>query len=122
MRNALCLLLCFVCQAAMASIPDIFSRSINPADLIPVQIYNNRSRGYAIKMNTHADYCGQPVNSGSCSYQENELWYLVGTADSFKMYNHTAGLALALTLVSDNTSSSAILTALATPLPRKQAA
>ena len=116
MRNALCLLLCFVCQAAMASIPDIFSRSINPADLIPVQIYNNRSRGYAIKMNTHADYCGQPVNSGSCSYQENELWYLVGTADSFKMYNHTAGLALALTLVSDNTSSSAILTAEGTPL------
>ena len=90
---------------------DLFSVSTAETDLIPVQICNNRSKSYVIKMNTLSNYCGQPVNSGNCGYQENELWYLVGTADSFKMYSHTAGMELALTLTQDEQNSAAILTA-----------
>ena len=115
-KGILCLLLSLVCNTTMATSLDIFSASTHPKDLIPVQIYNNRSKGYAIKMNTHADYREQPVNSGSCSYQENELWYLVGTADSFKMYNHTTGMAWALTLAGDSQNSAAMLTTDGTPL------
>ena len=89
---------------------DIFSASTAAADLVPVQLTNHRSKGYAIKMNTSVDYTGKSVNSGSCSYLENELWYLVGTAESFKMYSHTAGTALAVTLAADGPGAAATLT------------
>lgn len=109
MKIMLCLLLGFVANVAVAAVPNIFSVSTASADLVPVQIYNNRSKGYAIKMNATDDYSGKAVNSGSCGYQGNELWYLVGTAESFKMYSHVAGFSLSLTLAGDAPSAAATL-------------
>ena len=111
-----CLLMALVCKVAMATTPEIFSASTNSDDLVPVQIYNHRSKGYAIRMNTATDYAGKAVNSGSCGYLENEMWYLVGTAESFKMYSHTAGMDLALTLTGDGAGAAATLTAAGTEL------
>ena len=112
---ALCFFASLVSHMAWAT-TDIFSASTAESDLIPVQLCNNRSKGYAIKMNTSTDYAGKSINSGSCGYLENELWYLVGTVDSFKMYSHTAGTALALTLADDSQGSAATLTTGGTPL------
>ncbi|MBE6308225.1 MAG: hypothetical protein E7087_02805 [Bacteroidales bacterium] len=93
---------------------DIFSPSL--ASPIPVAIYNNRNKGYSIKMNAAASYAGNAVNSGSSIYGENEIWYLVGTAESFKMYSCTAGNALAVTLAGTGSGSAATLTANGTDL------
>ena len=118
-QHVLSLALCFFASLVPHMVwatTDIFSASTAESDLIPVQLCNNRSKGYAIKMNTSTDYAGKSINSGSCGYLENELWYLVGTADSFKMYSHTAGTALALTLADDSQGSAATLTTGGTPL------
>ena len=95
---------------------NIFSASTAEEDLIPVQVYNNRDKGYSIKMNAADSYAGKAVNSGSCSFGENEIWYLVGTAESFKMYCHTAGTSLAITLASANQNAETSLTANGTDL------
>ena len=116
LKSTLCLLMALACKVAVAAVPEIFSASTNSDDLIPVQIYNHRSKGYAIKMNASDNYAGKPVNSGPCGYQENEVWYLVGTTESFKMYSHTAGMDLALTLGSDGANAAATLTAAGTEL------
>ena len=116
MKTMLCLLLGFVASVAVAAMPNIFSVSTASADLVPVQIYNNRSKGYAIKMNATDDYSGKAVNSGSCGYQEGEIWYLVGTASSFKMYSHVAGFSLSLTLSGDGSSAAATLSPKGTEL------
>ena len=93
---------------------DIFSSSLeNP---IPVAIYNNRDKAYAIKMNAAAAYTDNAVNSGSSAYGENEIWYLVGTPESFKMYSRTAGNTLAVTLAGTGSGSAATLTATGTDL------
>ena len=105
-----------VCHTAMATTPEIFSASTHPNDLIPVQVYNNRSKGYAIKMNPATDYADKAVNSGSCGYLTDEVWYLVGTAESFKMYSHTAGMKLALTLSGTTDGAAATLTPSGTEL------
>ena len=67
---------------------------------VPVQLYNNRDRNYVIKMNPVNSYVGKPVNSGVCAYAPDELWYLIGTPDSFVMYNHVVGMELALAVES----------------------
>lgn len=67
---------------------------------VPVQLYNNRDRSYVIKMNPVNSYVGKPVNSGVCAYAPDELWYLIGTPDSFVMYNHVVGMELALAVES----------------------
>ena len=95
---------------------DFFSASIAEKDLIPVQIYNNRDKGYVIKMNAADNYDGKAINSGSCSYGENEIWYLVGTAESFKMYSYTAGTTLALTLAGNAQEAAATLSTNGTEL------
>ena len=77
------------------STEQFFSKSFKKG--IPVQITNNRNKEYAIKLNGKA--CnGQAVNSGNATYEENEIWHLVGTADEFKMYSVVAGKGLALKL------------------------
>ena len=116
LKPLLCLFLGLACKAAVASTPEIFSASIHSSELVPVQIYNHRSKSYAIKMNAATDYAGKAVNSGSCGYQDNEVWYLVGTAESFKMYSHVAGMALALTLSGDGSNAAATLSAVGTEL------
>ncbi len=86
---------------------DIFSPDLqNP---VPVRINNNRNQAYAIKMNAADSYTGNAVNSGTGSYGENEIWYLVGTAESFKMYSRTAGTNLAVKLAGTNSGDAATL-------------
>ncbi len=93
---------------------DVFSADLsNP---VPVRLYNSRDKGYAIKMNTAASYTGNAVNSGNGTYGENEIWYLVGTSESFKMYCRTAGADLAVTLAGTGSGSAATLTANGTDL------
>ncbi|MBQ8271120.1 MAG: glycoside hydrolase N-terminal domain-containing protein [Bacteroidaceae bacterium] len=93
---------------------DIFSSSLeNP---IPVAIYNNRDKAYSIKMNAASSYTGNAINSGSSIYGENEIWYLVGTPESFKMYSRTAGNTLAVTLAGTGSGSVATLTTTGTDL------
>ena len=116
LKPLLYLFLGLTCKAAVASTPEIFSASTHSSELVPVQIYNHRSKSYAIKMNAATDYAGKAVNSGSCGYQDNEVWYLVGTAESFKMYSHVAGMALALTLSGDGSNAAATLSAVGTEL------
>lgn len=87
---------------------DIFSADLN--NLVPIRVYNNRDKGYAIKMNAADSYSGKAVNSGSSTYGENEIWYLVGTAESFKMYSRTAGTSFAVTLAGTAGGSAATLT------------
>ena len=60
----------------------------------PVQIPNNRDKGYAIKLGGD----GATVTSGNASYSEEEIWYLVGDADQFRLYNMKGGKKLALKL------------------------
>lgn len=115
-KGILCVLFSLVFHPTIADTPDIFSLSTAEDDLVPVQIYNNRDKGYAIKMHATDDYNSKAVNSGDCSYHESEIWYLVGTADSFKMYSHTAGMSLALTLTGDGPDAAALLTANGTDL------
>lgn len=86
----------------------IFSSDLN--NLVPVRVNNSNNKGYAIKMNTADSYAGKAVNSGNTdSYDENEIWYLVGNASSFKMYNKVAGTALALKLDGTGENSAATL-------------
>ena len=115
LRISLFLLGSLIVNASWATI-NIFSASTAKTDLIPVQIRNNRSKGYTIKMNTAPEYLGKPINSGNCGYQENEVWYLVGTAESFKMYSHTAGMNLALALDGDGPNATATLSTEGTEL------
>ena len=101
LRSSLLLLISITCNTLWATDTlTFFSKSTNSCDLIPVRISNNAkaSKGYAIKMNTADDYTGKAVNSGNGSYEDNEIWYLVGDSSSFKMYSHKAGSGFALTL------------------------
>lgn len=114
LKSTLLLLLGMLCNAVWANSPlAFFSKSTDIADLIPVRIsnYAHASKGYAIKMNLADNYAGNAVNSGNGSYEENEIWYLVGNASSFKMYSHTVGTSLALTLNGTDAGSAATLTA-----------
>ena len=119
LKSALFLLLGMVCNAAWANDTlTFFSKSANATDLVPVRIsnYANGSKGYAIKVNCSDNYAGKAVNSGNGSYEENEIWYLVGDASSFKMHSHTAGSSLAVTLSGTSEGAAATLTPSGTEL------
>ena len=88
---------------------NIFSESFKKG--IPVQITNNRDKGYAIRL---ADD-GVTVTSGNASYSEEEIWYLVGNAGQFRLYSLKGGKKLALKL--DGTAAEAA----ATMCPAKEA-
>ena len=90
----------------------IFSKSF--AKGTPVQITNNRDKGYAIRLSDD----GITVTSGSTSYSEQEIWYLVGNAESFTLYSHKAGKRVALKLESNDSGAAAKMgkTSDATPL------
>lgn len=76
---------------------------------IPVQVYNSRNKDYVIRMNSADNYSGKDVNSGKNLFHENEIWYLVGDASSFKMYSRVAGKDLALKLAGTQSGSAASL-------------
>lgn len=85
------------------NIETIFSKSLKNGT--PVQITNNRDKGYSIKFNSAKIPAGMPVQSGSASYTTEDIWYLVGDANGFKMYSHNTGKKYALKL--DGTSNEA---------------
>ena len=90
--------------------------SANLENLVPVHIYNTRNTNYTICLNEANGYAGHAVNSGTTDYTLNEVWYLVGTAESFKMYSYNAGVNLALTLAGTGRGSAATMTATGTDL------
>ena len=90
---------------------DIFSTSLDEA--VPVQIYNNRSKNYDIRLNTADSYSGHTVNSAASTYGEGEVWYLVGNESSFKLYNRVAGETLAVKLAGTSSGSAATMVAAA---------
>lgn len=88
---------------ATYSQPGFFSNSFSKGT--PVHISNNRDKAYAIK----AAKAGEAVKSGTSAYTADEIWYLVGTADGFKMYNHATGKKRALKLESSESGAAAIM-------------
>ncbi len=74
--------------------PSFFSANTAENDLVPVRIRNVRNGEYTLRLNASDNYTGKAVNSGKTAYGENEIWYLVGTEESFKIYNRVAGTGL----------------------------
>ena len=101
---ALAVMLSFTASALAGSnaVEGIFSKSFKKG--IPVLITNNRDKGYSIK----ADRSDMPVKSGMASYTAEDIWYLVGNADAFKLYSHTFGGRYAVRL--EETGSGAAAT------------
>ena len=91
----------------------VFSSSFKKGK--PVQITNNRDKGFSIKFNDKNNIAGEAVKSGATSYTTEDIWYLVGNAENFKMYSHVAGSKYALKL--DGTESGVA----ATMVPEKEA-
>ena len=65
----------------------------------PVLITNNRDKSFSIKFGNIKSPTGMPVKSGAASYTTDDIWYLVGNADGFKMYNHNAVKNMPLNLM-----------------------
>ena len=87
--------------------PDFFSASTAAGDLVPVRIRNVRNGEYTLRLNASDNYTGKAVNSGKTAYGENEIWYLVGTEESFKIYNRVAGTGLHMVLAGTGGGSAA---------------
>ena len=98
-------LLTAAATATMAFAQESTLFSASPAKGTPVQISSNRDKGYVIKSNGGPRAAEMPVASGMASYTADEVWYLVGDADGFRLYNHESGDKLALKL--GNVSSGA---------------
>ena len=84
-----------------------FSASTAENDLVPVRIRNVRNGEYTLRLNASDNYTGKAVNSGKTAYGENEIWYLVGTEESFKIYNRVAGTGLHMVLAGTGSGSAA---------------
>lgn len=102
------MLFCFTTYvfAGNRNLEKIFSESFKKG--IPVQITNYRDKGFAIRFNSNGNITEEPVGSGMASYTTEEFWYLVGNADAFKLYSHSAGKKHALKL--ENTEEGAVAT------------
>ena len=88
--------------------PAFFSKSTKAEDLVPVRIRNVRNNDYTIRLNTpNNGYTGQAINSGVTAYGENEIWYLVGNEESFKIYHRIAGTDLHIVLAGTSENSAA---------------
>lgn len=92
-----------VSMATAQTLNDIFSATF--AKGIPVHITNNRDKGFAIK----TDINGNAVTSRNASYTTDEIWYLVGDASGFKLYNNNTGKKKALKLEGNESGSAAIM-------------
>ncbi len=99
--------------------PSFFGATL--AEAAPVQIYNDDNNSYFIKLNAVNDFANKALNSGACTYTENEMWYFVGTSDNFLMYNHKAGADYAVKVAGTGDGSAATMVAVAdaTPLQLK---
>ena len=87
--------------------PSFFSATTAENDLVPVRIRNVRNGEYTLRLNASDNYTGKAVNSGKTAYGENEIWYLVGTEESFKIYNRVAGTGLHMVLAGTGGGSAA---------------
>ena len=87
--------------------PSFFSASTAENDLVPVRIRNVRNGEYTLRLNASDNYTGKAVNSGKTAYGENEIWYLVGTEESFKIYNRVADTGLHMVLAGTGSGSAA---------------
>ena len=116
MKKILFHALLIIAGISTANAQEIFSKSFRRGT--PVHITNNRDKGYAIK----ASNAGIAVASGTSSYTANELWYLVGNADNFTLYNYTAGEKMAVKLESYASGAAATMVSAnnATPLTLTQ--
>ncbi len=94
--------------------PSFFSASTAENDLVPVRIRNVRNGEYTLRLNASDNYTGHAVNSGKTAYGENEIWYLVGTDESFKIYNRVAGTGLHMVLAGTGGGSVASMNTTAT--------
>ena len=86
---------------------DIFSASFEEG--IPVEIRNYREKGYVVTLNTPV--ANTNVNTGEKGYNKNSVWYLVGSEESFKLYNREAGSSYAVKLASTGEGSAATMAA-----------
>ena len=82
----------------------IFSKAFKKGT--PVHITNNRDKAFALK----AGDAGNDVKSGQEAYTADEVWYLVGNADGFRLYNHALGKRYALKLEGNESGAAAIMT------------
>ncbi len=94
--------------------PAFFSASTAAGDLVPVRIRNVRNGEYTLRLNASDNYTEHAVNSGKTAYGENEIWYLVGTDESFKIYNRIAGTGLHMVLAGTGGGSEASMNTTAT--------
>ena len=102
-RNILFYALLFVAGISTGNAQEIFSQAFKKGT--PVHISNNRDRAFAIK----AGDAGKEVKSGKAAYEADEIWYLVGSADGFRLYNHAMGKKYALRLVGNESGAAAIM-------------
>ena len=86
-------------------VPSFFSEALS--NLVPVRIRSANSTTYTLRLNASDDYTGHAVNSGVTAYGENEIWYLVGTDENFKIYSRMAGTGLHMVLEGTSQGSAA---------------
>ena len=82
---------------------EIFSQAFKNGT--PVHITNNRDKAFSIK----AGEAGKEVKSGPAAYTVDEIWYLVGNADGFRLYNHALGKRYAVRLEGNGSGAAATM-------------
>ena len=103
MKKVLFYALLFIAGISTANAQEIFSQTFKSGT--PVHISNNRDKAFAIK----AGNACEDVKSGTAAYTAEEIWYLVGDADGFRMYNHAMGKKYALKLENNESGAAAIM-------------
>ncbi len=103
MKKVLFYALLVIAGISTANAQEIFSKSLKNG--IPVHITNNRDKAFAMK----AGEAGYDAKSGMAAYTADEIWYLVGNADGFRMYNHALGKKHALKLVGNESGAAATM-------------
>ena len=103
MKNVLFYALLFLAGISSANAQEIFSKAFKKGT--PVHITNNRDKAFAIK----AGEPGKDAKSGMAAYTADEIWYLVGNADGFRMYNHAIGQKHALKLEGNESGTAAVM-------------
>lgn len=104
MKKVLLYALLFIAGISTTHAQEIFSKAFKKGT--PVHIANNRDKAFALK----ADDAGKDVKSGQAAYTADEIWYLVGNADGFRLYNHALGKRYALKLEGNESGAAAIMT------------
>lgn len=104
MKKVLLYALLFIAGISTTHAQEIFSKAFGKGT--PVHITNNRDKAFALK----AGDAGNDVKSGQAAYTADEIWYLVGNADGFRLYNHALGKRYALKLEGNESGAAAIMT------------